>query len=90
VAKHWTKTDINRVRALLQELAARMDGGFAAIARECKTATRQAVSKWGTKGRIAVPHHPTIIRLAHDLLGRQVTPADLHPAGRSTEDGSHE
>jgi hypothetical protein len=77
----WTKDDVLRVRAILDLIASKTDGGKAGFSRELGLEDRRRLDNWRRRGRVPQEHHAAVIAAAAPEM--VVTPAMLDPAVRA-------
>lgn len=78
----WTTTDARRVRAILDHIAGKIEGGAAGFAARLNL-SRQVVNNWRRRGRVPIHHHAAVIRHAGPEM--TVTAAMLDPVSRAAE-----
>ena len=59
----WTTKDARRVRAILDHITSKTEGGAAGFATSLKL-SRQVVNNWRRRGRVPIAHHAAVIRSA--------------------------
>jgi len=78
----WTAQDARRVRAILDHIAAKTEGGQTGFAKWLGFESRQRVGNWRTRGRVPQEYHaPVIAAAAPEMI---VTPSMLDPVTRAT------
>lgn len=77
----WTAQDVRRVRAILDHIAAKTEGGQTAFAAQIGVKGRQNVGNWRRRGRVPQAWHAAVIAAAAPEM--IVTPAMLDPTTRA-------
>lgn len=77
----WTAQDARRVRAILDHIAAKTEGGQKGFAAQIGLKSRQSVGNWRTRGRVPREYHAAVIAAAAPEM--TVTPAMLDPTTRA-------